>query len=256
MKAVIFAGGLGTRLSEETSAIPKPMVEIGGKPMLWHIMKHYSHHGIEDFIICLGYKGNVIKHFFAHYYLTMNDVVIDMRDNSKRYGTNGVESWKVTLVDTGEHTMTGGRLRRVRDYLAGEETFCLTYGDGLADVDITMSVDFHRRHGKLATVTAVHPVERFGLLDIKDGMVQKFKEKPKTEDSYINGGFFVLSPKVLDLVKDDNTVWEKEPLEMLAQRGQLAAFTHNGFWQCIDTQRDKLHANQLWDSGQAPWKVW
>ena len=256
MKAVILAGGLGTRISEETATIPKPMVEIGGKPLLWHIMKHYSHHGINDFIICCGYKGNVIKHFFSHYYLTMSDVVIDMRDDTRRYGGNVVDPWRVTLVDTGENTMTGGRLRRVKEYLAKDEVFCLTYGDGLSNLNIAGTIAFHHQHGKLATVTAVQPIERYGLLEIKDGMVQRFKEKPKNENTYISGGFFVLSPKVLDLLEDDSTVWEKAPLETLAQNGELAAYKHDDFWYCVDTMRDKMYANELWSSGKAPWKVW
>jgi glucose-1-phosphate cytidylyltransferase len=256
MKAVILAGGLGTRISEETSTIPKPMIEIGGRPILWHIIKQYSYYGINDFIICLGYKGSAIKHYFAHYYLTKSDVTIDMRDNTSNYSANAADPWKVTLVDTGENSMTGGRLRRIRDYVKDDEAFCLTYGDGLSNVNIGESIEFHRKHGKLATVTAVQPTERFGLLDIQGDLVKKFKEKPKGDANYINGGFFVLSPKVLDLIEDDQTIWERAPLETLAHRGELAAYKHDGFWHCIDTLRDKQAAAELWDSGKAPWKIW
>lgn len=256
MKAVILAGGMGTRLSEETSVIPKPMVEIGGRPLLWHIIKHYSYHGINDFIICLGYKGSYIKHYFAHYYSSMSDMVVDLRDNTSSFRSPVVEPWRITLSDTGRETMTGGRIRRIRDYLNKDEPFCLTYGDGLSNINIAECIDFHRKHGKLATVTAVQNVERFGLLDIKDGIVQKFKEKPKGEQNYINGGFFVLSPKVIDLIEGDDTIWEKGPMETLVKQKELAAYKHDGFWHCIDTLREKQYAAELWESGRAPWKVW
>jgi glucose-1-phosphate cytidylyltransferase len=256
MKAVILAGGLGSRISEETALKPKPMVEIGGKPVLWHIMKIYSHYGINDFVICCGYKGYVIKEYFANYFLHMSDVTFDMRNNKMEVHQQYAEPWKVTLVDTGEDSMTGGRLRRVRDYLKDEEDFCFTYGDGVSDVDIGKVIAFHRDAGVDATLTATYPPGRFGALDIQNGRVGSFKEKPKGDGGMINGGFFVLKPKVIDLIAGDDTTWEREPLEQLSTSGQLAAFQHEGFWQPMDTLRDKTHLESLWQSGQAPWKVW
>ncbi|KQQ31086.1 glucose-1-phosphate cytidylyltransferase [Duganella sp. Leaf126] len=256
MKAVILAGGLGSRISEETNLKPKPMVEIGGKPILWHIMKMYSHHGINEFVICCGYKGYVIKEYFANYFLHMSDVTFDMRNNEMHVHQRYAEPWKVTLVDTGEDSMTGGRLRRVRDYVKDEEDFCFTYGDGVSDVDIARVIAFHRAAGVDATLTATFPPGRFGALDIQDGRVGSFREKPKGDGGMINGGFFVLKPKVIDLIAGDDTTWEREPLEALATSGQLAAYQHEGFWQPMDTLRDKTLLEQLWQSGQAPWKVW
>lgn len=256
MKAVILAGGLGTRLSEETSVRPKPMVEIGGKPILWHIMKMYSAHGVNDFIICCGYKGYLIKEYFANYFLHMSDVTFNMQDNTMKVHDRRAEPWNVTLVDTGEDSMTGGRLRRVADYLRDEEAFCFTYGDGVSDVDIQATLQYHREHGKAATLTATYPPGRFGALDIKQGQVLSFKEKPKGDGALINGGFFVLSPSVLDLLVDDSTVWEQEPLMSLAANGELMAFEHDGFWQPMDTLRDKHLLEELWQSGKAPWKSW
>ncbi|SFH78389.1 glucose-1-phosphate cytidylyltransferase [Pseudomonas guineae] len=256
MKAVILAGGLGTRLSEETSTRPKPMVDIGGMPILWHIMKMYSAHGINDFVICCGYKGYVIKEYFANYFLHMSDVTFNMRDNTMEVHDKRAESWNVTLVDTGENSMTGGRLRRVADYVKHEEAFCFTYGDGVGDIDITASLAFHKQHGKAATLTATYPPGRFGALDIRQGQVLNFKEKPKGDGAMINGGFFVLTPKVLDYLADDSTVWEQEPLMQLAEEGQLMAYEHHGFWQPMDTLRDKIHLEELWQSGKAPWKTW
>lgn len=256
MKAVILAGGLGTRLSEETSTRPKPMVDIGGMPILWHIMKMYSAHGINDFVICCGYKGYIIKEYFANYFLHMSDVTFNMRDNTMEVHDKRAESWNVTLVDTGENSMTGGRLRRVADYVKHEEAFCFTYGDGVGDIDITASLAFHKQHGKAATLTATYPPGRFGALDIRQGQVLNFKEKPKGDGAMINGGFFVLTPKVLDYLTDDSTVWEQEPLMQLAEEGQLMAYEHHGFWQPMDTLRDKIHLEELWQSGKAPWKTW
>lgn len=256
MKAVILAGGLGTRLSEETSTRPKPMVEIGGKPILWHIMKMYASHGINDFVICCGYKGYVIKEYFANYFLHMSDVTFNMRDNSMEVHNKRAEPWSVTLVDTGDHSMTGGRLRRVRDYVKDEEAFCFTYGDGVGDINIAETIRFHKAHGKTATLTATYPPGRFGALDIRQGQVMSFKEKPKGDGAMINGGFFVLNPKVLDYLTDDSTIWEQEPLNNLASDGQLMAYEHHGFWQPMDTLRDKNHLEELWDSGNAPWKTW
>lgn len=256
MKAVILAGGLGTRLSEETSTRPKPMVEVGGKPILWHIMKLYSHHGVNDFIICCGYKGYVIKEYFSNYFLHMSDVTFDMQANQMHVHKRRTEDWRVTLVNTGENSMTGGRLARVADYLKDEETFCFTYGDGLGNVDITASIAFHNRNKKLATLTAVYPPARFGALNIQGQKIIDFKEKPKGDGDMINGGFFVLSPKVLDYIADDDTVWEQEPLMNLAKGGQLMSFEHTGFWQPMDSLRDKHHLEKLWESGKAPWKVW
>jgi len=256
MKVVILAGGLGTRLSEETSIRPKPMVEIGGKPILWHIMKMYSAHGINDFIICCGYKGYVIKEYFANYFLHMSDVTFNMRDNTMEVHDRRAEAWSVTLVDTGDESMTGGRLRRVADYIRNEEAFCFTYGDGVGDINIGETLAFHKRHGKVATLTATYPPGRFGALDMSQGQVLKFKEKPKGDGGMINGGFFVLSPKVLNYLTEDSTVWEQGPLMRLAEEGQLMAFEHKGFWQPMDTLRDKNHLEELWQSGRAPWKTW
>ena len=257
MKAVILAGGMGTRISEETDHLPKPMVRIGERPILWHIMKLYAHFGIEEFIICLGYKGYAIKEYFANYYHHQSDVTFDLRNHTEVLHTNTTEPWRVTLVDTGLHSMTGGRLKRVAPYLDPGESFCLTYGDGLANVDIGALVQFHQRHGKLATVTAVQPVGRFGLLDIGvGGRVNDIIEKPKGDGAYVNGGFFVLSPKVLDMIGGDDTVWEQGPLPQLAQRGELMSFTHEGFWHPMDTLCDKRYLEGLWHTGAAPWKLW
>ena len=256
MKAVILAGGLGTRLSEETSIKPKPMVEIGGMPILWHIMKSYSAHGINDFVICCGYKGYVIKEYFANYFLHQSDVTFDMRSNTMDVHHKRAEPWTVTLVDTGEDSMTGGRLGRVRKYIENDEAFCFTYGDGVGDIDIAASIAFHKQHGKAATLTATYPPGRFGALDIKGGKVLNFKEKPKGDGAMINGGFFVLSPKVLSYLGGDDTVWEQQPLQRLAEDGELMAFEHQGFWQPMDTLRDKHLLEELWASGKAPWKKW
>jgi glucose-1-phosphate cytidylyltransferase len=255
MKCVILAGGLGTRISEESHLKPKPMVEIGGKPLIWHIMKIYSAHGIQEFIICLGYKGYIIKEYFANYFLHMSDVTIDMSHNRIEVHQQGAEPWKVTLVETGENTQTGGRLKRVARYL-GHEPFCLTYGDGVADVDIGALVSFHRSKKVKATLTAVQPPGRFGALVLDDRIITSFQEKPKGDGGWINGGFFVLSPEVLDYIEGDTTVWEREPLEGLARDRALAAYFHHGFWQPMDTLRDKNHLEQIWASGQAPWKRW
>lgn len=255
MKAVILAGGLGTRISEETSLKPKPMIEIGGKPILWHILKSYSQHGINDFIICCGYKGYLIKEYFANYFLHMSDVTFDMANNTMDVHHRKAEQWRVTLVDTGESTQTGGRIKRVADYL-GDEDFCLTYGDGVGDVDISGSVAFHKSHGRLATMTAVQPPGRFGALNIKDGAVRSFMEKPQGDGGWINGGFFVLSPTIIGLIDSDATIWESKPLQTLASTDQLRAFVHKGFWQPMDTLRDRTHLEDLWAQGKAPWKVW
>jgi glucose-1-phosphate cytidylyltransferase len=256
MKTVILAGGAGTRISEETVLKPKPMVEIGGKPILWHILKLYSHFGVNDFIICCGYKGYVIKEYFANYFLHMSDVTFDLASNQMTVHQRHAEPWRVTLVDTGETSMTGGRLRRVREHVEGEEAFFFTYGDGLADIDLHALAAFHRSRNTLATVTATVPPGRFGALDIQGGAVRSFQEKPKGDGGMINGGFFVLSPRVIDYIRGDDTIWEREPMERLAAEGQLSAFEHNGFWQPMDTLRDKLHLEELWASGRAPWKVW
>jgi glucose-1-phosphate cytidylyltransferase len=257
MKAVILAGGLGTRISEETSLRPKPMIEIGGKPILWHVMKIYAAHGINDFIVCCGYKGYVIKEYFANYFLHMSDVTFDIVHNRMDVHQRYAEPWRVTLVDTGEHTMTGGRLKRVASYIRDEEAFCFTYGDGVSDINITELIAFHRAHGLQATLTSVYPPGRFGALDIQDDQrVSSFKEKPKGDGAQINGGFFVLSPKVLGLLENDETVWEQSPLETLARGGQLKAFRHTGFWQPMDTLRDKVLLEELWQAGKAPWKTW
>jgi len=255
MKCVILAGGLGTRISEESHLKPKPMVEIGGKPIIWHIMKIYSAHGIHDFVICLGYKGYVIKEYFANYFLHMSDVTIDMAHNQVEVHQKGAEPWKVTLVDTGENTQTAGRLKRVARYLGNEE-FCFTYGDGVADVDITALIAFHRSKRVKATLTAVQQPGRFGALVLEDRLVTSFQEKPKGDGGWINGGFFVLSPAVFDYIEDDGTVWEREPLERLAKEHSLAAYFHQGFWQPMDTLRDKNHLEELWASGNPPWKKW
>jgi glucose-1-phosphate cytidylyltransferase len=256
MKAVILAGGLGTRISEETSTRPKPMVEIGGKPILWHILKIYSAHGINDFVICCGYKGYVIKEYFANYFLHTSDVTFDMSNNSMEVHQQNAEPWKVTLVDTGDDTMTGGRLKRVAPYIKDEEAFCFTYGDGVSDVNITELIAFHKAQKVRATLTATYPPGRFGALDFDGHKVRSFKEKPQGDGGMINGGFFVLSPDVLNLLSDDQTVWEREPLEKLATTGELAAYQHTGFWQPMDTLRDKTYLEELWQSGKAPWKVW
>jgi glucose-1-phosphate cytidylyltransferase len=255
MKAVILAGGLGTRLSEETTVRPKPMVEIGGRPILWHIMKIYSAHGINDFIVCLGYKGYVIKEYFANYSLHMSDVTLDMRTGSMKIHRNDADDWRVSLIDTGDNTMTGGRLKRVLDHI-DEDRFCMTYGDGVSDVDITKLLQFHRSHGDAATVTAVYPPKRFGQLEIADTYVKDFKEKPDGEGGYINGGFFVLSRDVGAYIQDEHTIWEREPLERLSTEGKLHAYKHDGFWQPMDTLRDKIYLESLWAEGRAPWKVW
>ena len=256
MKAVILAGGLGTRISEESASRPKPMIEVGGKPILWHIMKIYSHYGINDFIVCCGYKGYVIKEYFANYFLHTSDVTFDMQKNSMEVHQRFAEPWKVTLVDTGEDTMTGGRLKRVGEYVKDEEAFCFTYGDGVSDINIQALIDFHRQQSVKATLTAVYPPGRFGALDIAGNKVTTFQEKPKGDGGMINGGFFVLSPSVLSLLKDDETVWEREPLESLANSGQMSAYEHRGFWQPMDTLRDKNYLEDLWSSGNAPWKLW
>ena len=254
MKAVILAGGLGTRISEESVSRPKPMIEIGGMPILWHIMKMYAHHGIDDFVVCCGYKGYVIKEYFANYFLHMSDVTIDMTNNSIEVHHKKAEPWRVTLVDTGDITQTGGRLKRVANYL--DDDFCMTYGDGVGSVDISALLSFHKKHGKLATMTAVQPPGRFGALEIDGTQINSFLEKPQGDGGWINGGFFVLNPKALDLVESDDIIWERQPLESLARDGQLQSFFHSGFWQPMDTLRDKNHLEELWASGKAPWKFW
>ncbi|WP_306598032.1 glucose-1-phosphate cytidylyltransferase [Geothrix sp. 21YS21S-2] len=254
MKAVILAGGMGTRISEETQIRPKPMIEIGGKPILWHIMKTYSAHGINDFIVCCGFKGYVIKEYFSNYFLHTSDVTFNMRDNKMEVHHQSAEPWRVTLVDTGEATMTGGRIKRIAPYL--DEDFCLTYGDGVADVDIKALLAFHAEEKTLCTLTAVQPPGRFGALDLNGSRIAAFQEKPKGDSAWINGGFFVCSPKVLDLIEGDATIWERKPLEELSRQNQLSAFKHRGFWQPMDTLRDKILLEELWASGKAPWKVW
>jgi len=256
MKAVLLAGGLGTRLSEETSTRPKPMVEVGGQPILWHIMKIYSAHGINDFIVCLGYRGYVIKEYFKNYFLHASDVTFDLRLNEMKLHRNDAEPWRVTLVETGEETQIGGRIKRIMPYVRDEEAFCLTYGDGVGDVDITAVIDLHRKSGRLATVTATQPPGRFGAIRFDGNKVLGFQEKPQGDGGWINGGFFVLSPEVDRYIEGDPTVWEREPMEQLAAEGELGAYFHHGFWQPMDTLRDKRHLEDLWNSGAAPWKVW
>jgi glucose-1-phosphate cytidylyltransferase len=256
MKAVILAGGLGTRISEETNVRPKPMVEIGGKPVLWHVMKTYSHYGINDFIVCCGYKGYMIKEYFYNYSLHMSDVTIDLASNSLTVHRSEVEPWRVTLVDTGEGTQTGGRLKRVARYLEGEERFCFTYGDGLSDVDITKAIAFNREQGTLATLTAVQPPGRFGQLEMDGQRITSFREKPPGDGAWINGGYFVLTPRVLDYIDGDDTPWERDPMERLAAEGNLSAWVHRGFWHPMDTMRDKIYLEGLWAAGTAPWHVW
>lgn len=254
MKVVILAGGLGTRISEESHLKPKPMIEIGGKPILWHIMKIYSHYGINDFVICLGYKGYVIKEYFANYFLHMSNVTFDMARNHMEVHERYAEPWRVTLIDTGAETLTGGRLKRVRDYV-GDETFCFTYGDGVTNLDIGSLIKFHQQHGKLATVTAIQPPGRYGALNLTGSAVSNFQEKPAGDGAWINGGFFVLEPKVFDYIENDRTSWESTPLQRLAQEGELMAYQHDGFWQAMDTLRDKNHLEDLW-AATPPWKVW
>ena len=256
MKAVILAGGLGTRISEETHLRPKPMIEIGGRPVLWHIMKIYASHGVNDFVICCGYKGYVIKEYFANYFLHMSDVTFDMTSNTMEVHQRKAEPWRVTLVDTGDETMTGGRLKRVAKYLAGEDAFCFTYGDGVSDIDISAQIRFHSSHGKLATVAAVQPPGRYGALVREGTRVLGFVEKPPGDGAWINGGFFVLNPRVIEFIAGDRIAWEREPLEELARLGQLQTFEHCGFWQPMDTLRDKTYLETLWDGGAAPWKIW
>jgi glucose-1-phosphate cytidylyltransferase len=256
MKAVILAGGLGTRIAEETTTRPKPMVEVGGMPVIWHIMKSYSHYGIHEFIICLGYKGYMIKEYFANYFLHTADVTFNLKTNEMHVHEKHAEPWQVTLVDTGQQTMTGGRVRRVRRYVESEEFFCLTYGDGLSDVNVTDLIRFHREQKTLATVTAAQPAGRFGALDLDSSRVKKFQEKPPGDGAWINGGFFVMSPKVIDLIEGDHSVLERELLETLARTGELSAYQHRSFWQPLDTLRDKIYLEDLWTSGKAPWKTW
>jgi glucose-1-phosphate cytidylyltransferase len=256
MKAVILAGGLGTRLSEETVSKPKPMVEIGGKPILWHIMKIYSQYGVNEFIICLGYKGYVIKEYFANYFLHQSDVTFDMENNSMEVHREGAEPWKVTLVDTGDITMTGGRLRRVKDFVKDEDSFCFTYGDGVADINIEALIAFHNTHKGKATLTGAYPPGRFGALALEGDRITSFKEKPKGDGALINAGFFVLSPEIFDYLHDDDTVWEQDPLERLAEEGELSVFRHFGFWRPMDTLKDKNDLNELWNNNKSPWKTW
>lgn len=255
MKAVLLAGGLGTRISEESVLKPKPMIEIGGKPILWHIMKMYAAHDVNEFIICCGYKAYVIKEYFANYFIHNSDITFDVKNNKMEIHQNSAEPWKVTVVDTGENTMTGGRLKRVAKYI-GQEDFCFTYGDGVSNVDIRASIAFHKDHGKLATITAVQPPGRYGALKMSGNRVESFMEKPKGDGGVINGGFFVLNSKAIDYVKEDSTIWEKEPMEKLASDGEMRAFIHDGFWQPMDTLRDKNQLEELWNSGRAPWKIW
>ena len=255
MRAVILAGGFGTRISEETDVKPKPMIEIGGMPILWHIMKIYSSYGINEFVICCGYKGYVVKEYFANYFLHMSDVTFDMKNNKMKVNQKFAESWKVTLVDTGLNTMTGGRLKKIQKYL-DNETFCFTYGDGLANIDLKKLINFHKKSNSFATLTAVQPPGKYGALNLNNNKVIKFEEKPAGDGSWINGGFFVLEPEIFNYLKDDSTVWEKEPLEKMAKQNKVAAYKHDGFWQALDTLRDKNHLQSLWDSNKAPWKVW
>ena len=256
MKAVILAGGVGSRLMEETAARPKPMVEIGGKPILWHIMKIYAHYGINDFVICLGYRGYQIKEYFANYFLHTSDVTIDLAKNSLEVHERHAEPWRVTLVDTGLESQTGGRLGRIRDYVAGDDLFCMTYGDGVGNINVSEQIQFHRNHARLATVTATQPPGRFGVLETEDDRVIRMKEKPLGDGGWINGGFFVLSPQVLDLIEDDHTIWEAWPMQTLAKQDQLRAYRHPGFWHPMDTLRDRHYLEELWATGRAPWRVW
>lgn len=256
MKAVILAGGLGTRISEETHLKPKPMIHIGGKPILWHIMKCYSAYGVNEFVICCGYKGYIIKEYFANYFLHMSDVTFDMTRNKMEVHQKNAEPWRVTLIDTGEHTLTGGRLKRVAPYIQDDEAFCFTYGDGISDVDIAETIAFHKRHGKLATITAVQPPGRYGALELTENSVKSFIEKPAGDGGWINGGFFVLSPEILNFIAGDETSWEVGPLQDVAAQGQLEAYQHSGFWQPMDTLRDNIQLEELWASGKAPWKIW
>lgn len=256
MKAVILAGGLGTRISEETHLKPKPMIHIGGKPILWHIMKCYSAYGVNEFVICCGYKGYIIKEYFANYFLHMSDVTFDMTRNRMEVHQKKAEPWRVTLIDTGEHTLTGGRLKRVAPYIQDEEAFCFTYGDGISDIDIAKTIAFHKSHGKLATITAVQPPGRYGALELTENSVKSFIEKPAGDGGWINGGFFVLSPEILNFIAGDETSWEVGPLQDVAAKGQLEAYQHSGFWQPMDTLRDNIQLEELWASGKAPWKIW
>ena len=256
MKVVILAGGLGTRISEETDNLPKPMIQIGGKPILWHIMKIYSKYGINDFIVCCGYKGYLIKEYFSNYFLHMSDITFCMKNNKMKVHHKRSEPWTITLVDTGENTMTGGRIKKIYQYVKDEKAFCLTYGDGVSDVNISNLIKYHKQQKTLATLTAVYPPGRFGALNMSNGKVKTFKEKPKGDGCRVNGGFFVLSPKVINLIEDDSTVWEQRPMEILAEQGEMSAFEHNGFWQPMDTLRDKNYLENLWRSCSAPWKVW
>tara|TARA_B110000977_G_scaffold64573_1_gene87926 strand:+ start:8851 stop:9624 length:774 start_codon:yes stop_codon:yes gene_type:complete len=256
MKLVILAGGLGTRISEETALKPKPMIEIGGKPILWHIMKIYSHYGINEFIICCGYRGYVIKEYFANYFLHQSDITFDMSKNEMKIHQERAEPWKVTLIDTGDNTMTGGRIKRIKEYLEVEETFCLTYGDGLANIDITKLIAFHKSHGKAATLSAIYPPARFGALEITENQVTSFYEKPRGDGALINGGFFIVNKKAIEYIKDDSTIWEQEPLNNLAHDGELMSYKHYDFWHSMDTLRDKHHLEELWESNKAPWKLW
>ena len=255
MKAVILAGGYGTRISEETHLKPKPMIEIGGKPILWHIMKTYSAHGVNDFVICCGYKGYMVKEYFANYFLHMSDVTFDMKDNHMEVHHKFVEPWKITLIDTGLNTMTGGRLKKIKEYVQ-DDTFCFTYGDGISDINISNLINFHKKQNTIATLTSVQPPSRFGTVDILENKVTSFKEKPVGDGNWINGGYFVLEPSVFDYLKDETTIWEREPLERLAKENQLSAFKHIGFWQSLDTLRDKNQLEKLWSEGKAPWKTW
>lgn len=256
MKAVIMAGGLGTRFAEETDVKPKPMIEIGGMPIIWHVMKIYSTHGINDFVICLGHKGYIIKEYFSNYFLHMSNVTLDMKHNNMEVHNAAAEPWRVTLIDTGEKTMIGGRIKRILPYLGDDKEFCLTYGDGVGDVDVSAAIDLHRREGRLATLTATQPPGRFGAIDYQGNRVIKFQEKPIGDGGWINGGFFVLSPQVGNYIKDDATVWEQEPMQKLAEEGELSVYFHSGFWQPMDTLRDKRHLEDLWVSDKAPWKTW
>lgn len=256
MKAVILAGGLGTRISEETALKPKPMIEIGGKPILWHIMKIYSHYGINEFIICCGYKGYVIKEYFANYFLHQSDITFDMSNNEMKIHQERAEPWKVTLIDTGENTMTGGRIKRIKDYLDDDDDFCLTYGDGVANINISELIKYHKNHGKTVTLSSVFPQARFGSIDIENGLIKKFTEKPKGDGALINGGFFVVNKKAIDYIDGDATIWEQDPLNNLATKGELMGYRHEAFWHPMDTLRDKNYLEDLWGANKAPWKLW